>query len=169
MSMLTPRLVKPDAWLAEAQVLAGSWFCYLDATDEIGRSDEITVTLRVIPVGGEPVALATRVPRNGGSLPSLSSVWLAAGWSERSITEGFGVAFDGLDDIRPVHVRPESGLPEHPLLKDRLLPQRQVTPWPGAKGDDSRARRRQTAVGVADESAQSAEERVASAFGGRRR
>lgn len=172
MSMLSPREVPPAQWRQTAVALRDGGrdhLVYLDAHDELGRADEIVVALRVVGPGLEPVDVRTRVPRDGGELPSLADVWPAAGWSERAVAEAYLVAFAGNPDPRGIHVRPDSGLPRGHLRKEHLLAARQETPWPGAADEGGRARRRHAAPGVADPAAASDADRVASAYGGRRR
>lgn len=158
------------SWLDDARAArdaGATWFCFLDASDDIGRADTITVTLRLAdPATAQPTALTTAVPRDGGRLESLRLLWPAAGHAERAITESFGITFAGGDD-RPLLLHPGSGAPPHPLRKDVLLDARQDTPWPGSRNDDGRQRRRDTAPGVAEPGASPAD-RVAQAYGGGR-
>lgn len=163
------RRVEPEAWAsaaAQARDEGLTWFAWLDAVDDIDRADTISVTLRVAnPASAQAVELTSTVPRDGGHLPSLRALWPAAGWAERAVAEGFGVAFDD-GDPRPLLFHPDSGAPEFPLRKDRLLPRRQE-PWPGAKEDPTQARSRRRLVppGVPDPQAATPAEIVASAYG----
>lgn len=158
------------SWLDEARAArdaGATWFCFLDAVDDIGRADTITLALRLTdPATAAATTLSTAVPRDGGSVPSLRSLWPAAGNAERAVAESFGITFDDGDD-RPLLLHTDSGVPVHPLRKDVLLAARQDTPWPGSRNDDGRQRRRDTAVGVAEPGADPLE-RVAQAYGGGR-
>lgn len=158
-------------WFDDARAArdaGATWFCFLDATDDIGRSDTITLTLRLTdPTTAEPTTLTTPVPRDGGRAPSLRALWAAAGHAERAIAEAFDVTFDDGDD-RPLLLHPDSGVARGFLRKDVLLPARQSTPWPGSRQDDGKARRRDTAPGVADPTATDPLDIVAQAHGGGR-
>ncbi len=52
----------------------------------------------------------------GGSVPSVSGLWICATWWEREIWDLFGVAFDGLEDHR--RILTDYGFEGHPLRKD---------------------------------------------------
>lgn len=150
-----------------ARDAGATWFSFLDATDDIGRADTLTVTLRLVdPATAEPTVLTTSLDRDDPRLPTLRDLWPAAGPAERALAESFGIVVEGGDD-RPLLLHPTSGAPTHPLRKDVLLAARQETPWPGSRSDDGRARRRDTAPGVADPTAEP-HERVAQAYGGGR-
>ncbi len=58
----------------------------------------------VVPVG------------EGGSIPSVSSLWPNATWWEREVWDLFGVSFDGLADHRRIVT--DYGFEGHPLRKD---------------------------------------------------
>ncbi len=58
----------------------------------------------VVPVG------------EGGSIPSVSSIWPNATWWEREVWDLFGVSFDGLADHRRIVT--DYGFEGHPLRKD---------------------------------------------------
>jgi len=75
--------------------------------------------------------LRTHVPRDGGSLPSLSDVWSGANWHERETFEMFGVVFDGHPNLVPLLL--PDGFEGHPLRKDFVLASRVAKAWPGAK------------------------------------
>ncbi len=52
----------------------------------------------------------------GGSVPSVSSLWPNATWWEREVWDLFGVSFDGLADHRRIVT--DYGFEGHPLRKD---------------------------------------------------
>jgi len=64
--------------------------------------------------------LKAHVPRDGGHLPTVSSVWGVANWHEREAYDLFGIVFDGHPDLRRIL------LPDdwegHPLRKDWVDP-----------------------------------------------
>ena len=65
--------------------------------------------------------LKARVSRDGGSLPSVVSVWKAANWMEREIYDLLGVSFVGHPDLRRL-LMPEDWV-GHPLRKDFVEPE----------------------------------------------
>lgn len=62
------------------------------------------------------IVLKVRVPREGGRLPTLETVWKAANWHEREAYDLFGVRFDGHSDHRRILL--PNDWPGHPLLRD---------------------------------------------------
>jgi NADH-quinone oxidoreductase subunit C len=52
----------------------------------------------------------------GGSIPSVSSLWPNATWWEREVWDLFGISFDGLADHR--RIMTDYGFEGHPLRKD---------------------------------------------------
>ncbi|MEA5155709.1 NADH-quinone oxidoreductase subunit C [Raineyella sp.] len=146
------RRVDPADWVAAAQGARDEGFDrfdWLDATDDIGRADTVTVVCRLQDRTGRAVRLRTGVSRRDGVLPSLATVFPGAGWCEREAGEGFAVTFDG-GDPRRLLLAPDA--PEAPLLKDHLLAARVAVPWPGATepGEGGRSRRRMVPPGVPD-------------------
>lgn len=67
------------------------------------------------------IVLKTRVPREGGSLPTLETVWKAANWHERETYDLFGVGFEGHSDLRRILL--PADWPGHPLLRDWEWPE----------------------------------------------
>ncbi|MGJ6980086.1 NADH-quinone oxidoreductase subunit C [Aestuariimicrobium soli] len=167
--MAEPRTVPPEQWVEAVRAAVDEgfdWFDSLHAVDEIGRpapdaapgEEQLRVVVRVVRVtaeGRDALDLHTRVPREGGSLPTLAGVFPGASWHEREAHDFFGVSFADGDD-RPLLWHQPAGVRAHrPLLKDSVLVARAVTPWPGAKDPeaDGRAqasRRRTLPVGVPD-------------------
>ena len=90
----------------------------------------------------------TRVPTEGPSLPSATTLWPGAAWHERETAEMFGVVFDGHPDLRPLLLREVTD--PAPLRKATALAARVETKWPGAADPDEgrRARRPQLPPGV---------------------
>jgi len=79
------------------------------------------------PAGpGEPwrcaatVAIRLRVPRDGGSVPSVADIWPAAEWHEREAFDLMGVKFEGHPDHRRI-LCPDDWI-GHPLRKDYQYP-----------------------------------------------
>ncbi len=146
------RRVDPAGWADAARTARDEGydrFDWLDATDDIGRADTVSVVCRLQDRTGRAVRLRTSVPRRDGALPSLAAVFPGAGWCERETGEGFAVSFDG-GDPRRLLLAPDA--PDAPLLKDHLLAARVAVPWPGATepGEGARSRRRMVPPGVPD-------------------
>jgi NADH-quinone oxidoreductase subunit C len=128
--------VPPAEWRRVAELLRSDpdlgcdFFDYISGVDE--EAAGIGVVLHVYSTRyRHHVQLRTVVPRDGGSLPTISDLWFGANWHERETAELFGVTFDG-------HPRPgKLLLPEefegHPLRKEFALLSREAKPWPGAK------------------------------------
>lgn len=148
------REVAAGQWTAcvEAALAEGHTFLdLLDAVDEIGRSDELRVVLRLVDFSLQPprgLQLHTLVPRDEPVLDSVATLLPGAAWHEREVHDMFGVRFTGGDDA-PLLVH-EPGL--FPLRKDFVLAARSAVAWPGAKepGDAAPSRRRMSPPGVPD-------------------
>ncbi len=148
--------VHPDQWgTAVAAALDEGWthLDWLGVVDELGRSDELRVVLRMVhPQTALGLRLETLVPRHNPVLDSLGELLPGAVWHEREARDLFGVRFAGGDD-RPLLVA-RAGEPgdllEWPLRKDAVLASRVAIPWPGAAGDGDTTRRRMAPPGVPD-------------------
>ncbi|QGF22785.1 NADH-quinone oxidoreductase subunit C [Raineyella fluvialis] len=152
MSDEVTRSVEAAAWVAAVSAARDEGFDrfdWLDATDDIGRTDTVSVVCQLRARDGAPVRLRTRVPRRGGVLASLAGVFPGAAWCEREAGEGYAVDFGG-GDGRRLLLGPDA--PEAPLLKDHPLAARAAVPWPGADEPEegARARRRMVPPGVPD-------------------
>ena len=62
------------------------------------------------------IVLKTRVGGEGGSLPTLETVWKAANWHEREAYDMMGIRFAGHPDLRRILMW--EGYPYFPLRKD---------------------------------------------------
>jgi len=128
--------VAPGDWRRVAERLRTDpnlgcdYFEFLFGVDE--EAEGLGVLLHVYSTGRRHhVQLRTIVPREGGSLPTVSDLWFGANWHERETAELFGIEFEG---------HPNPGkllLPEefvgYPLRKEFALLTREAKPWPGAK------------------------------------
>lgn len=137
----------------EARDQGWDWFEFLDATDDIGRSDTVVVVCQLRRRDMTALQLHTRVPRLAGVLPSLAGVFPGAAWAEREAGEAFDLSLEG--DDRPLLLDERHG--RGVLRKDQPLAARAGTEWPGATGaadgseaEGGRARRRMTPPGVPD-------------------
>lgn len=127
------------------------WFDWLGATDELGRSPHLRVTVRLAPhPDADGVRFETLLDRDDPVLDSVADLVAGAAWHEREVADFFGVTFAG-GDGRPLLLR--DGAVGHPLRRDAVLAARVVRRWPGAKdpGDVGAAgRRRMVPPGVPD-------------------
>lgn len=93
-------------FLLLADVTAVDWWPREPRYDVVYHLSSATQRLRVkVPVGGT-------APR----LPTVQSVWPAAGWLERETWDMFGIVFEGHGDLRRL-LMPEEW-EGHPLRKD---------------------------------------------------
>ena len=153
---MTGTLVPPEEWRSAAERARADGFVFfewLGVVDEVGRADVLRVVavLRSLDRPGDIRRLSTSVPRDGGTLESLRSVFAGAAWHEREAAEMFGLTFAG-GDSRRLLLGPE--FEGAPLRKDEVLGARTAMAWPGAKepGESvaSPSRRRMVPPGVPD-------------------
>ena len=149
-------VVPPEEWRAAAEQARADGFVFfewLGVVDEVGRADVLRVVavLRSLDQPASTRRLSTSVPREGGGLESLRTVFAGAAWHEREAAEMFGVTFVG-GDPRRLLLGPE--FEGTPLRKDQVLGARTALAWPGAKepGESvaSPSRRRMVPPGVPD-------------------
>ena len=72
-------------------------------------------------LAAELVRVRTRVPRQGGSVPTVTDIWAGASWPERELMEMYGVTVEGHPDPRNL-LLPE-GWKGYPLRKDYEYPE----------------------------------------------
>jgi NADH-quinone oxidoreductase subunit C len=124
--------VPAEGWLAAATAardqLAAGFFDWLSAYDD-GDAGLAVVVHAWSVERRESVMLRTRVPPDGGRLPTLTRVWAGAGWHERETHEMFGVGFDAHPNLTPLLL--PDGFEGHPLRKEFVLASRVAKPWPG--------------------------------------
>jgi NADH-quinone oxidoreductase subunit C len=128
-----PLDVPQDRWVELATDLRGDgydFFDWLSAYDDADAGLAVVARLWSV-VHRQEAMLRTRVPRDGGSLPTLTPLWRGASWHERETAEMFGVVFTGHPDPRPLLL--PDGFRGHPLRKDFVLASRVAKAWPGAK------------------------------------
>jgi NADH-quinone oxidoreductase subunit C len=126
--------VPGDDWVAAATAardrLDAGFFDWLSAYDD--KDAGLAVVTHAWSVGHrESVTLRTRVPRDGGRLPTLTGVWAGANWHERETFEMFGIGFDGHPNLVPLLL--PDGFEGNPLRKEFVLASRVAKAWPGQK------------------------------------
>ena len=151
------RLVAPESWPAaveQARADGFTFFDWLGAEDQIGRSDTVRVVLalRRLDRPGEVALFGVELPRAAPQLASIREIFAGAAWHEREAAELFGVEFIGGERGRLLL---ESGFVGTPLRKDQVLAARTGVEWPGAKepgesGEVPKGRRRLVPPGVPD-------------------
>jgi NADH-quinone oxidoreductase subunit C len=125
-----------ERWIEAATAIrddprsAAGFFDWLSAYDDLDAGLAVVVHLWSL-AHKRSVILRTRVTRDGGALPSLTSVWPGAGWHERETFEMFGIRFDGHPDLAPLLL--PDGFEGNPLRKEFVLASRVAKAWPGAK------------------------------------
>jgi NADH-quinone oxidoreductase subunit C len=129
------RLVAAGSWQAVVEQTRADGFTFFDwlgAEDQIGRSDTLRVmlALRRLDRPGEVALLAVELPRTEPKLASIRGIFAGAAWHEREAAELFGVEFLGGDHDRLL-LGP--GFVGTPLRKDEVLAARAGVGWPGAK------------------------------------
>jgi NADH-quinone oxidoreductase subunit C len=126
--------VPAEGWLAAATAtrdgLDAGFFDWLSAYDDVDAGLAVVVHAWSVE-RRESVMLRTRVPRDGGRLPTLTGVWAGAGWHERETYEMFGIGFDGHPNLVPL-LLPEE-FEGNPLRKEFVLASRVARDWPGRK------------------------------------
>jgi NADH-quinone oxidoreductase subunit C len=125
--------VDSDRWLEAATSLRDRGF---DFFDWLSAYDDTEAGLAVVLHVWSTKAmlsrkLRTRVPRDGGSLPTLTGLWSGADWHERETYEMFAVAFDGHPNLVPLLL--PDGFEGNPLRKEFVLASRVAKAWPGEK------------------------------------
>lgn len=77
------------------------------------------------PETGDLCRVRTHVPRMGGSIATVTDIWLGAGWPERELMEMYGVGIEGHpdprhlllpDDWKGFPLRKDYEYPDHPYL-----------------------------------------------------
>ncbi len=155
---MSVRLVAPETWpdvVEQARADGFTFFDWLGAEDQIGRSDTLRVVLalRRLDRPGEVALLGVELPRSAPRLASIRGIFAGAAWHEREAAELFGVEFVGGERGRLL-LGP--GFVGAPLRKDEVLAARTGVDWPGAKepgesGDPGEgSRRRLVPPGVPD-------------------
>lgn len=117
--------------VAAAKADGYDYFDWLGAVDQIGRSNEFEVLVRLLDLDQDrAVMLRTTIPRDTPTLASIADIFAGAGWHERESGELFAIEFTGGDPRRLLLSEDYVGAP---LRKDAVLAARAGVDWPGAK------------------------------------
>jgi NADH-quinone oxidoreductase subunit C len=138
------RTVEAGRWrteVAAAKDAGYDYFDWLGTVDQIGRSDDFEILVRLVDLAADAeraVLLRSRIPRDDPRLDSVADIFAGAGWHERESAELFAITFTGGDRRRLLLPDDYVGAP---LRKDAVLAARAGIEWPGAKepGGDVRA------------------------------
>jgi NADH-quinone oxidoreductase subunit C len=110
------RLVETCLALRDAPALRFNVLTEITAADYFPRDPRFEVVYHLLSIANrQRVRLKVRVP-GYGSVPTVQSVWRAAGWPEREVWDMFGIVFDGHGDLRRL-LMPEDW-EGHPARKD---------------------------------------------------
>ncbi len=128
--------VPAEKWHETAEHLKGCGRCHFDFPTfltAVDMEDEgLEIVLHMYSVRRQHhVNVKTMVARDGGSLPTLSDVWVGCNWAERETAELFGVGFEGHPNLVKLLLPVE--FEGHPLRKDFKLMSREAKEWPGEK------------------------------------
>ena len=110
------RLVDTCRALRDADALRFTTIIEITAADYIPRNPRFEVVYHLLSISRRArVRLKVRVG-DGGTVPTVQSVWKGAGWLEREVWDMFGIVFDGHPDLRRL-LMPEDW-EGHPARKD---------------------------------------------------
>jgi NADH-quinone oxidoreductase subunit C len=110
------RLVETCRALRDTPSLGFDLLIEVTAVDFLPRAPRYEVVYHLVSIANRArLRLKVRVP-DGGALPTVQSVWPAAGWPEREVWDMFGIFFDGHPDLRRL-LMPEDW-EGHPQRKD---------------------------------------------------
>ena len=110
------RLVETCMALRDAEAFRFDVLVELTAADYLPRNPRFEIVYHLLSISTKArLRLKVRVGE-GGSVPTVQSVWRAAGWLEREVYDMFGVVFDDHPDLRRL-LMPEDW-EGHPLRKD---------------------------------------------------
>jgi len=110
------RLVDTCLMLRDTESLRFDLLAEITAVDYFPRQPRYEVVYHLVSISHRRrLRLKVRVP-DEGSVPTVRSLWPAAGWLEREVWDLFGIVFDGHGDLRRI-LMPEDW-EGHPLRKD---------------------------------------------------
>lgn len=104
------QMLRDDPRFAFAQLMD---LCGVDWPDRLERFDVVYNLLAPVPNWRVRVVVTTD---EATPVPSVVSIWPAAGWYEREAWDLFGIVFEGNPDLR--RLLTDYGFEGHPLRKD---------------------------------------------------
>jgi len=108
--------LRPASLVAVCRLCKERGYSYLSDITAVDTGSEMRVVYRLVSLqDGGQVVISVGVPRTGGSLPSLTSVFQGANWTEREVYDLFGVRFQGHPDLRRILLTDD--WEGHPMLK----------------------------------------------------
>lgn len=145
--------VKAEDWRSALEQARDDGAALLEGLTAIDRIDHLEVVAVLRDPREGPRLIATRIPSDGPSLPSIVDVLPGAEWWERETAEMFGMQFTDHPDPRSLILASVPATLVAPLRKSSPLAERVVRPWPGAAPPEAAGRRRRApaAPGVRDE------------------
>ena len=105
-------------WLGQERQPAFDYLIDLFAVD-YGEEFEVIYHLSRVQAP-EIVRVKTRVPRRGGTVPTVTDVWPGASWPEREMMEMYGIIVE--NHPAPRHLLLPEGWKGYPLRKDYEYP-----------------------------------------------
>ena len=110
------RLVETCLALRDTPALGFNVLVEITAADYFPRDPRFEVVYHLLSIPNRSrLRLKVRVPDNG-SVPTVQTVWVGAGWPEREVWDMFGILIDGHGDLRRL-LMPEDW-EGHPARKD---------------------------------------------------
>ena len=110
------RLVETCLALRDTPALGFNVLVEITAADYFPRDPRFEVVYHLLSIPNRSrLRLKVRVP-DKGSVPTVQTVWVGAGWPEREVWDMFGILIDGHGDLRRL-LMPEDW-EGHPARKD---------------------------------------------------
>ena len=94
-------------------------FMMLSSITAVDYSDKLEVVYHVTEDSGNLLKIKIKINRSDNAVPSITSVWKAAGVQEREIYDLMGIIFEGHDNLKRVLCTDD--FDGHPLRKDFVL------------------------------------------------
>ena len=119
--------LNPQGWPAAAQFLRDDPDLHFDFLQclsgyDPGPGKDLGVAYNLFSLEKRhSLEIRIEAPREGGSIPSVASVWRAADWHEREVFDLYGITFEGHPDLRRI-LLPDDWV-GYPLRKDYETPE----------------------------------------------